>query len=235
MSDKLKCIYQNTRGLRTKIAKGLRKTTMLLDFHLFALTETWLNESINSESIIDGSQFDVYRSDRTLRTYPKARGRVLNDNDRIMGGGCLIAIKKNIPVLRLNEWEAEIPFDNVWLKISTTGITKLFINCIYINVNTSFEQLNLYLDFLHDAINRREPNSKFLILGDFNLPCIDWFFENNKCAPLIYDGRMANELINTLECTNLNQINHTKNAYNRTLDLILTNIQNIKSKRTGLL
>lgn len=43
---------------------------------------------------------------------------------------------------------------------------------------------------------------------------------------------MANELINTLTCTNLNQINHTKNAYNCTLDLALSNILNIKSKRT---
>lgn len=232
MSENIKCIYQNTRGLRTKIARGLRNKILLIDFQMFALTETWLNDKIDSENIFDGSQFNVYRSDRTLRTYSSARGRILNENDRIVGGGCLLAIKNNIPAMRLNDWELEIPFDNVWLKISTTGISKLFVNCIYINDKASFEQRNQYLDFLQDVINRREPNAKFFILGDFNLPSIEWYLENGRCSALNFTGRMANEFINTLTCTNLHQLNHIKNTYNRTLDVVLSNIQNIKIKRT---
>lgn len=102
MSGKLKCIYQNTRGLRTKIAKGLRNRTMLMDYQLFALTETWLNDKFHSESIFDGNQFNVYRSDRSIRTYPIARGRILNDGDRIVGGGCLIALKKKYSCIEIS-------------------------------------------------------------------------------------------------------------------------------------
>lgn len=82
-------------------------------------------------------------------------------------------------------------------------------------------------------MNRREPNSKFIIFGDFNIPCIDWFQENDRCIALTYEGRMANELLNTLTCTNLSQQNHIKNQYNKTLDLILTNKPKVKCKRTN--
>lgn len=148
-----------------------------------------------------------------------------------MGGGCLIAIRKNIPALRLTDWEVEAPYDNVWLKISTTNTQKFFINCIYINESTNFNRFKKYIDSLMDIMNRREPNAKFIIMGDFNLPSIKWFYDNEKCSPLIYEGRIASEFLHTLTCTNLAQLNHIKNTYNGTLDLILTNKSIIKCKR----
>lgn len=132
----------------------------------------------------------------------------------------------------MSQWESECPYDNVWLKISTTGTTKLFINCVYINDKTNFETILIYLDLFIDIINRREPNANYIILGDFNLSCIEWYFDGIKCNAISHEGRMAAELLNTLTCTDLIQTNHIKNAYNRTLDLILTNKSNIKCKRT---
>lgn len=46
---------------------------------------------------------------------------------------------------------------------------------------------------------------------DFNLPCIEWYLENNKYFALNYEGRLANELLNTLNLTNLSQVNFVKN------------------------
>lgn len=223
MANKLKCFYQNTRGLRTKIAHGLKNRISCLNYDIIALTETWLNDKINSNEIFDGGLFVVHRSDRTSRTYTRPNNSNASNNDNFMGGGALIAINKNIPALRLTDWELETPYENVWLKISTSNKTKLFINCVYINNVTSFDRFVIYLDLLHDIINRREPNAKFIILGDFNLSCIEWYFDNNKCTPVSHEGRMAKELINTLTCTNMIQFNHIKNHYNRTLDLILSN------------
>lgn len=97
----------------------------------------------------------------------------------------------------MTEWEMEIPYENVWLKITTSNSTKLFIDCIYINNVTSFDRFIVYLDSLHDNINRREP--------DFNLSCIEWYRDSNGCIPISHAGRMAEELINTLTCTNLTQ------------------------------
>lgn len=97
MVNKLKCLYQNTRGLRTKIAQGLKNRISNADKHIIALTETWLNSNFFSESIFDRDLFTVHRSDRTSRTYSRPNGPQNIGNDDLMGGGCLIAIRKNIP------------------------------------------------------------------------------------------------------------------------------------------
>lgn len=233
MTAKFKIFYQNTRGLRTKIARGLREKISLLNFNIIALTETWLNENFSSESIFDHGLYTVHRSDRTTRTYTRPNTTVESNNDDLMGGGCLIATNKNIPTCRMSNWENEVPYDNVWLKIGTNCSSKLFINCIYINCRTTFELFNQYLEHLHDVINIREPEAKFIILGDFNLSCIEWYSEKNNCIPLIFEGRMATELINTLTLTDLIQINTIKNSYNRILDLLLANFTSITSKRVS--
>lgn len=50
-----------------------------------------------------------------------------------------------------------------------------------------------------------------------------------------YEGRIATELINTLEISELKQFNHLKNSNGRTLDLALSNINNIQIYGAGAL
>lgn len=70
----------------------------------------------------------------------------------------------------------------------------------------------------------REPNAKFLILGDFNLGAsVEWFCYNNECLALSQGSELANEFINTLAINELKQTNLTRNIYQRILDLALTN------------
>lgn len=230
MTAKFKLFYQNTRGLRTKIANGLKERISLSNFNVIALTETWLNDTFASESIFDHNLYTVHRADRSSRTYTRPNSINETHNNDFMGGGCLIAVDKNIPTFRMTDWESEVPYDCVWLQLSTNNTTKLYINCVYINCRTTFEQFNEYLNHLHIVINEREPDAKFLIVEDFNLSCIEWYNDNGRCTPLIYEGRMANELINTLTLTDLNQVNNVKNAYNKILDLCLTNSLSIESK-----
>lgn len=235
MHGKLKCVYQNTRGLRTKIAQGLKNRIACTNYDIVALTETWLNNKIDSESIFDSGLYTVHRADRSNRTYTRPNNVNGRDDENYMGGGALIAINKHIPTIRMSAWEDEAPYENVWVRVYKSNSTKLFINCIYINNVTSFERFMTYLDLLHDIMNRREPDAKFIILGDFNLSCIDWYYENKKCIPISNEGRMSNELINTMTCTNLTQFNHIKNTYNKTLDLIFSNGPHIDCKRaTGI-
>lgn len=226
MANHLKVFYQNTRGLRTKICKGLMDTITLRNYNIICLTETWLSENFDSESIFDDDEYVTHRADRTIRTY----NNYANSNS-LMGGGALIAIKRNISATRVKNWEMEVPFDNVWLKINTKNSKKKFINCIYINPQTNFDRFNSYLEFLQDTINSREPDAQFLILGDFNLACIEWFYHLNHCIAINYEGRLANELLNTITLTNINQINNIKNSYNRILDLVLTNISGLNTRK----
>lgn len=233
MANSFSFYYQNTRGLRTKIARGLKDTITLRNYDIIGLTETWLNENFSSESIFDDDTYITHRSDRTQRTYVPANDSTNSDSCSLIGGGALIAIKRNISAIRHKQWESEIPFDNVWLQINTNNGRKIFVNCIYINHNSNFDKLNEYFDHLYDIINIKEPDSHFIIVGDFNLSCIEWLYTTDKCIALSYEGRMANELINTLVLTDLKQINPIKNNYNRILDLVLTNMNNMTVTRSN--
>lgn len=121
MSNNIKIFYQNTRGLRTKIASGLRNRISLANYHILCLTETWLCDKFESENIFDDS-YVTHRADRNDSTYNKQRNTELNNT--FVGGGSLIAIKKNISACRMKRWELEIPFDNVWLKLIPPEIIK---------------------------------------------------------------------------------------------------------------
>lgn len=225
---KLKCFYQNTRGLNTKIARGLRNKITLRNYDIVCLTETWLDDKTDSESLFDET-YITYRSDRVIATHT----RVLDPSydGEFTGGGALIAVKKDIVTNRVKQWEAGIPFDNIWIKISTNGTKKIFMNNIYINHGTNFDRLNTYLQRLSEIINIHEPDAHFIIVGDFNLSCIEWFRLNDRCIALDSQGRLADELLNTITFTGLSQVNYVKNEYNRILDLVLTNMSNIKTKR----
>lgn len=207
----LKIYTQNTRGLNTKIKMGLRDRTSLFSFDMYALTETWLQSNIHSSELFDES-FSVYRSDRKLSQSVQG------------GGGVLVALKNSISSIRIPQWENEIPFENVWLKINTNGNTKLFFNVIYLKSRFDPIHLKIYLDHLSDIILSREPNAKFVIMGDFNMSNITWESVGDHCVPLYYEGNSSGELINTLHLTSLNQLNAIKNNYNKTLDLVLSNV-----------
>lgn len=53
------------------------------------------------------------------------------------------------------------------------------------------------------------------------------------CVTLTHEGRLANELLNTLAETELMQMNGIKNSYSRTLDLVLSNISHISVNKVN--
>lgn len=225
MPRKLKSYYQNVRGLRSKIKCGLKNEITLANFDLVGLTETWLNSDFSSNEIFDDS-YNVFRSDRSVEKYNLLRNDVAHrdaTND-IRGGGCLIALKNDISAIRLTEWENEILFDNVWIRINTSGNSKIFINNIYIPPWASFDHVKAYYEQIFEIVNTREPYSRFILMGDFNLANIDWCDNGNHCIPSRYEGRFAIEFINIIQTTNLTQKNGIKNKFGRTLDLIISNI-----------
>lgn len=85
MSNHLKLFYQNTRGLRTKI-RGLKDTITLRNYHIVCMTETWLSNKFESESIFDDDEYVTHRADRTTRTYNN-----YVDGNNLVGGGAPIA------------------------------------------------------------------------------------------------------------------------------------------------
>lgn len=97
----LSIYYQNTRSIldKTHISTAISASPHTI----FVFTETWLRDDISSSFYFDES-FVVERNDR-------------KDSTKTHGGGCLIAYKSLLSAIRLYEWENELPFENVWLKI----------------------------------------------------------------------------------------------------------------------
>lgn len=211
----IKIYHQNVRGLNSKINE-FRYQVNNTEYDIIALTETWLNCDVNSSELFN-DKYNVFRHDRKY------------NRNVTRGGGCLIACRSNLSVSHLIDWENECNFENVWISLglSDNSTNKIYINTVYILPNASFDDYKNYLDMIAEKVNCLAPNSQFLILGDFNLPSIKWFQGSNNCLALEFEGRTANELINFMEFTNLNQFNYFKNRIDRTLDLVFSNLGNI--------
>lgn len=73
-----------------------------------------------------------------------------------------------------------------------------------------------------------KPYSKFLILGDYNLPNIRWISINNNVIPNLSNVNNYNSnILNSLSYTNLIQHNLVYNRAGSMLDLVFSNINNV--------
>lgn len=208
----LNIYYQNTRSIldKTHISTAISASPHTI----FAFTETWLRDDIPSSFYFDES-FIVERNDR-------------KDSNKSRGGGCLIAYKSHISAIRMYEWENELPFENVWLRIKQRSKRYLFINVCYISPKAQYEHYSKYINQIIEKFCMIEPNSDFILLGDYNLSSIRWSVVGEECIPEHLEGRTATDLINMLNITESRQLNHLRNVNNRTLDLAITNITNAK-------
>ncbi|KAJ6647180.1 hypothetical protein Bhyg_02400, partial [Pseudolycoriella hygida] len=74
------------------------------------------------------------------------------------------------------------------------------------------------------------PNKQFLLLGDYNLKdSITWVVDSDgTCKASEVEGTIADSFIDFLSLTNLNQFNNVKNKNDRSLDLVLCNMDPTK-------
>lgn len=212
----LKLYYQNVRGMKTK-CQHIKSNIISRDYDILVFTETWLNESVYDYEFCD-DRYLIFRRDRTRNSL----------NCKREGGGVLVAVRKDIRARRQLGWECDCEL--LWLTIPVTG--KLTNYC-FINICVVYVPPPLkadYIDNLCENIEHRiatscSAASLNLLIGDFNLPNIEW----QKAADnLYYDASMSSSTLVTsvIDCfnySNLRQCNGIGNNISRTLDLILTN------------
>ena len=86
----LNIIYQNTRGLRTKLL-DFKQNLYANDPDILCVTESWLKNTILDHELADLNQYSVFRRDRKSVFGAKSDG-----------GGVFIAMKNKYSALRQN-------------------------------------------------------------------------------------------------------------------------------------
>ncbi|KAK2575278.1 hypothetical protein KPH14_007663 [Odynerus spinipes] len=148
---------------RTAAQKTCQETNVP-SHDVIILSETWLNDSITTSEI--GLQgYVIYRCDKSALTSNFNRG-----------GGVLIAVKRCLQstIIRANNSHIEHLFVSI-----RHGTTVLVFATVYI---PPVSPMSIYEDHVSSVVKILEehPDCKFYLLGDYNLPHIDWF-EQDSC------------------------------------------------------
>ena len=162
-SKKLKIFYFNSQSLLNKLG-ALKNLLSSLTYDIICVTETWLNTKASDSLLLHDMPYTLVRCDRNKR----------------QGGGCCIFIANHLPFKIISTvciFDTNVTCIDL-LDISTLNSFRI-IN-IYIPPNfRNIINFNSFLDILAEFI---EIDFPFLIIGDFNVPKIDWShsINNNK-------------------------------------------------------
>ena len=180
-------------------------------YDIIIITETWLFDEISNEEL-QLSNYNIYRTDRDLKRTMKSRG-----------GGVMVAVNKS---LNSSEVYLGTSVESVYVKVNT-GDLNLIVGGVYIPPASDLNTYNTHCSEL-ETIYSQFSDFSFIIAGDYNLAHLVW--ENNKVnLDLLGNSKDYYDVINaTYSFLNLLQVNEIPNNRNVFLDLIFTNITDIK-------
>ncbi|EFO89158.1 hypothetical protein CRE_17508 [Caenorhabditis remanei] len=157
---KLSCVLSNIRSIATieRIA-FLQNLMENKGIHLAFLTETFLSPAI-PESICNSINFSCLRSDRSS-SHPKSRG-----------GGCALLYRSfvNLVKIDLDEKNYITHFCDILVVDHTESNVRFIL--VYRPPDTSNIQTHNLVDQLNTLMAC--PKMSYVLLGDFNLPGIQW-------------------------------------------------------------
>lgn len=201
----LNIIYQNVRGINTKLA-NLYIESFNINHHIVILTETWLNKNTLSTEILC-NDFNIFRRDReTLTT----------------GGGVLIAVLNIFQSDELKfEYYSDIEFICVRIKLNSSHI---FLTCSYIPPKSDQLTYMKHFESIKSVVSNAQPEDFVYVFGDFNLSAVIWKFlpDSYSYAPIKSDA-FIEEFLNNLSDLCLFQKNGICNEYGNNLDLVFVN------------
>ena len=185
-------------------------------FDIFALTETWLSENHFNSEMFDNQLFNVYRNDRCYHTTGLTRG-----------GGVLIAVRSSVLSMQIelpSSSNSSINIDQLIIRLDVDNFHVVFLIISYIPPKSSFDVYKTHIDNCLSILNNLKENQHIIILGDFNLPFLNWVFDNDdKCLiPYNVSSDCESVVVDTLAEFGLKQINCFQNHLNRYLDLVFT-------------
>lgn len=188
------------------------------NFDVIIFVETWLHPDIDDSEFID-NRYVVYRNDRSS-----------NNSEKSIGGGVLIAVRKNLLSSKLY-----IPssVEDIWIRLQVNSRFFIF-SAVYLPPDVS---LAVYADYVGNlkTICYNNLADTIFVLGDFNLPGIQWIQDDETIGLTPTNIKSEKE---TLICYNfascdLCQFNNIANCNNNILDLCFSNCDSLTVSRTG--
>ena len=181
--NELSIYYQNVQGLIpfSHVGKShpIFNDAKLIELHHYVeshipdiviLNETWLKESINDNEILPSNSYTIFRRDRSQESHPTDI-----DNPkkfRRNGGGVLIAINNSLAA-SFKIIPLKCKAEMLAVEIVLENKTKIIISTCYrvgtLGLNNTEEILNAV-----STLMRKKSAKKVILVGDFNLPHINW-------------------------------------------------------------
>lgn len=169
------------------------------------MSETWLNTNISDSELFDAS-YIVYRRDRNYELLGCQRG-----------GGVLIAASKRLSSSFVHTAASGL-YEDIWTQVCVDR-AKIIICCVYIPPNSSLQCYESFCETCESMRNKYDDH-RFILYGDFNLPNVQWTFEDDILAPVALRSPTAEVLLDTMAFLELQQINPHHNNIGRVLDLV---------------
>ena len=135
---------------------NLRLLLLEGDHDVICITETWLDDSITDTLLINSCAYSIFRCDRKDRS----------------GGGVCILVKnclRVLPVISVHTSDNLSSVEIVVIDIVGHG-GKLRLMGAYLNCNCSDD----HVTFFRDCVETHMNCSPSVIVGDFNMPNINW-------------------------------------------------------------
>ena len=191
-------LYANAQSINSKIDE-LKVISNDLDPDIILLTETWCNSTIENAALT----IENYKLETDLR---KDRCDTANG----IGGGLLVYAKQDIRILPYDKFNHS-KFNQFCAFSVVTKSDNLNVILVYRPPSSGQDNLTELCEIL------RGTDNNTVLIGDFNMPGIDW--ENAQAR----DAR-GRELLETATEEGLQQlVNFPTHTKGNTLDLLLTN------------
>ena len=168
-TDGFKILYLNARSLKAFVHSPENTYTKVCKISLFqdlvysgnydvvCVYETWLNNSVLSSQILPNYR-TVYRRDRS--------GRV--------GGAVLVVVKSGIQATRRYDLEID-DTELIVIEVVTSNSKPVILYTFYRPPDSTpdvFQSLN-------NSLQRNKESSRIVMMGDFNLPSLQWSSHEN--------------------------------------------------------
>lgn len=188
------------------------------DYDIIAIVESWLTPDINTRELFD-SRYEVIRQDRDLSKTTKESG-----------GGIVLAVKKEFPILPMTHWNKfSQGEETLWAKCTLYG-QEVYIALSYFPSPVKPKTLQVFSETLCNRVELAQK--RLILLGDYNIP--EYQIDTEGVSNQIHQSNRIFYINRLMSFYELKSFNHIKNKFGRTLDLYLSNFDNFQISRNKI-